>query len=118
MKYQAYTRHNYLKIPKIKRLGKERLHSIDVVSYVLPFKTNNYVVDELIDWKSFENDPMYILNFPQKDMLEEKPYERLSKMIQNGTDRSTISRYANTVRLLLNPHPAGQLDHNVPTLNG
>ncbi|MBN1133091.1 MAG: 4Fe-4S cluster-binding domain-containing protein [Bacteroidales bacterium] len=118
MKYQAYTRHNYLKIPKIKKLGKDRIHAIEVVSSVLPFKTNNYVVNELINWNAFENDPMFILNFPQKEMLEKKHYDRLSEMIQKGTDKSDLLQFVNKIRLRLNPHPAGQLEHNVPVLNG
>jgi KamA family protein len=118
MKYQAYTRRNYLNNQTIKNLAKEQLHAIDVVSHILPFKTNNYVIDELINWDDFENDPMFILNFPQKDMLSEKQFAQLSSMIRKGETKSDIAKYVNDIRMLLNPHPAGQLEHNVPTLNG
>lgn len=99
-------------------LGKDRTHSIDVVSRVLPFKTNNYVVEELINWDSFETDPMFILNFPQKEMIDLKQYAHLSDMIHAESDKAEIAEYVNEIRSLLNPHPAGQLEHNIPTLNG
>lgn len=118
MNYKAYTRHNYLKIPGIKKLGAERLHAIDVVSHVLPFKTNNYVVEELIDWNNFEDDPIFILNFPQKKMLASKHFNKLSSMIKRGDSSSDISRYVNGIRLHLNPHPAGQREYNIPNIDG
>jgi len=67
--YKAYTRRNYREISQISKLSKHEIDAIDIVSRVLPFKTNNYVVDELIDWDNYKTDPLYILNFPQKEML-------------------------------------------------
>ena len=69
-KYQPYFLKNYQKIPQIKRLSAQQRFDIEVVARVLPFRTNNYVVNELIDWDHFETDPIYILTFPQKDMLK------------------------------------------------
>ncbi len=66
MNYQVFTARNYKNIPQIKKLSPEDIHSIDVVSQVLPFRTNNYVVDELIDWDNYKTDPMFIFNFTQK----------------------------------------------------
>jgi len=31
---------------------------MEVVGNVLPFKTNNYVVEQLIDWNNIPNDPI------------------------------------------------------------
>jgi KamA family protein len=118
MKYRAYTKNNFNKIPAYERLSKEHIQAINIVSEVLPFKTNNYVVNELIDWDHFEDDPMFILNFPQKDMLEASHYEKLSGMIGNDASRTEVARYVNDIRFSLNPHPAGQLEHNVPTFKG
>jgi KamA family protein len=39
-------------------------------------------------------------------------------MIQQNASRSDLAKYVNEIRLTLNPHPAGQLEHNVPTLRG
>ena len=118
MKYQAYARHNLHKIPAYNRLSKEQVHSINIVSEVLPFKTNNYVVNELIDWDSYEIDPMYILNFPQKGMLKPKQFSTLSNLVEKEVSKADLAKHIAELRLSLNPHPAGQLEHNVPTLRG
>jgi len=118
MKYQAYTRHNFTKIPAFGKLTPRQVEAINIVSEVLPFKTNNYVVNELIDWDNYETDPMFILNFPQKEMLKSAQYETLSKMLKSGASKPDVARHVNEIRHTMNPHPAGQLEHNVPTLNG
>ena len=118
MRYQTYALHNFKSIPQIEKLSEEDLLNIEVVGNVLPFKTNNYVVDELIDWDNFRDDPMFILNFPQKDMLPEDDFNRMAKLIMSGADKSVIRTEANIIREKLNPHPAGQLEYNVPELNG
>ena len=118
MKYQVYARHNLDKIPTYGKLSKEQIHSIKVVSEILPFKTNNYVVNELIDWDNYQTDPMYILNFPQKEMLSSKQFRALSELVANHTSKAGLAQYIEDLRLNLNPHPAGQLEHNVPSLKG
>jgi len=118
MKYQVYARHNFKKIPTFGRISKEQIHSINIVSEVLPFKTNNYVVNELIDWDDYQNDPMFILNFPQKEMLKPGQFQALSNMVENNANKTDLAKYVNDIRFSLNPHPAGQLDHNVPTYRG
>jgi len=118
MKYQAYARHNLLKIPQLKHLSEEQVQAIQIVSEVLPFKTNNYVVNELINWDQVENDPMFILNFPQREMLKPSQFSTLAQMRRQNASKSDLARYVNEIRLTLNPHPAGQLEHNVPLLKG
>ena len=117
MKYRAYTLKTFKKIPQISNLSDEQIFDIEVVGEVLPFKANNYVVDELIDWDNFENDPIYILTFPQKDMLSAEHYNRMAELIRSGAARPEIIKTANQIRMELNPNPAGQV-HNVPELDG
>ncbi len=118
MKYQAYARHNFHTIPSFGRLSQSQIQTIRIVSEVLPFKTNNYVVNELIDWDNYQDDPMFILNFPQKSMLNPTQYNALASMVENNTSKTELAKYIHELRLTLNPHPAGQLEHNVPTLKG
>lgn len=117
MIYQTYTPRNYMQIAQLSKVSKEDLHNIDVVSRVLPFKTNNYVVSELIDWDNYQNDPMYILNFPQKGMLKPEHFTRIEKLILNEEDPSVIKSASEEIRKELNPHPAGQT-HNIPVYMG
>jgi KamA family protein len=118
MKYQVYNANNFKNIPQVQRLSEEQVHAIDVVSTVLPFKTNNYVVDHLIDWSRYQEDPMFILTFPQKDMLKPEHYRIIDDTIQAGVGKEQVQKAANEIRLELNPHPAGQMAHNVPVWHG
>ncbi|TRX63995.1 KamA family radical SAM protein [Carboxylicivirga sp. M1479] len=118
MKYSIYALHNYRQIPQIERLTEEDIFSIEVVGTVLPFKTNSYVVNELIDWDNYKEDPIFILTFPQKGMLEEEDFNHMAKVLKSGADKACIKEEANKIREKLNPHPAGQMEYNVPELNG
>ncbi|MDG5799501.1 lysine 2,3-aminomutase [Marinilabiliaceae bacterium ANBcel2] len=117
MKYQIYTARNYKKMSCIDKISKEHQRDIDVVATVLPFKTNNYVVEELIDWDNYKEDPIFVLNFPQKGMLKAEHYEKMARLLDEGADAATIKEEANKIRHQLNPHPAGQ-SSNVPEING
>jgi len=118
MKYKLYTLKNYHKISKLKRLPEIELFDMTVVGRVLPFKTNNYVVDELIDWDHYEEDPLFTINFPQKKLLDPKHFQQISDLLTAGADKFAMNRTVDGIRLALNPHPAGQLDYNIPELEG
>ena len=117
-KFKPYTLNNFRQIPQISRLSEEEQFAIEVVGHVLPFRSNNYVVDELIDWDNVPNDPIFILNFPQKEMLKPHHFDEISRLLRRKASKKEIEETANRIRWQLNPHPAGQLEHNVPTLNG
>ncbi len=117
-RYQAYSLHNYTKIPQMQRVPEEYRWAIEVVGRVLPFKTNNYVVQELIDWSKVPDDPIYRLNFPQPGMLKPEDFETISNLLKRGAPEDEILQEAVRIRLSLNPHPAGQMELNVPQLNG
>lgn len=118
MKYISYLLSNFKNIPQIKRLEQQYLDDIEIVGSVLPFKTNNYVVDNLIDWSKVPDDPMFKLTFPQKEMLLPHHYEKMKSVLMNGNDKQKIKEAANEIRMQLNPHPAGQLEYNVPMIEG
>jgi KamA family protein len=117
MKYKPYSLHNFRQIPQMEFLTEEQKLEIEVVGTVLPFKTDNYVVDELIDWTNFEKDPIFILNFPQRDMLEEKSFAKIESLLKSNAPRNIIQEEVKKIRLRLNPNPAGQ-ENNVPDFQG
>ena len=84
---------------------------------MLPFKVNNYVVDELIDWNNIPNDPIFQLTFPQKSMLSKRHFQQMQKALNAGLSKAELKEAANKIRYSLNPHPAGQ-QSNVPELDG
>ena len=113
---KSYTLGNFRTIPQIQQISEETQFEMEVVGNVLPFKTNNYVVEQLIDWDNVPNDPMYVLTFPQKGMLIPEHYDKMASTLRSGADKKEIARVANDIRLQLNPHPAGQMELNVPQL--
>ncbi len=115
-KYRAITLHNVEGLPQAERLSKDQRFAIDVVSRVLPFKTNNYVVNELINWDDVPNDPIFTLTFPQQHMLQDDHFDEVATLVSREASRAEIDEAANRIRMTLNPHPAGQLEHNVPVL--
>lgn len=114
-KIHSYTLHNFRSIPQMDAVEERIKRDIEVVGRVLPFKTNNYVVDQLIDWDNVETDPIFTLNFPRREMLSPKHYNIIAELMDAGADKSTIDEAVNKIRLTLNPNPAGQ-EHNVPQL--
>jgi len=110
-----YTLQNFRSIPQMNLVNESVKRDIDIVGRVLPFKTNNYVINELIDWDNVEIDPIFILNFPQHGMLSKKHYEIVANLINSQSDRQTFDKAIEKIRLSLNPNPAGQ-EHNVPYL--
>lgn len=116
---KVYSLHNFCKIPQVQTyLSNYDKHIIKVTGNVLPFKVNNYVIDELIDWENFQNDPIYKLTFPQKGMLSDKHFAQMESALNNDLSKPDLRLIANSIRLELNPHPAGQMEYNIPKING
>ena len=105
------------KIPQLQMLRFEERFNLKVVSHVLPFRTNNYIIEELIDWDNIPDDPIYQLTFLQKDMLNDNQFERMAWALRRGSSHEEIKELANSIRLELNPHPAGQLTANIPVID-
>ncbi|MEX1362559.1 MAG: lysine 2,3-aminomutase [Nannocystaceae bacterium] len=112
------TRANVQRTPYWDRIPRPLQEALMVVSTVLPFRTNEYVMRELIDWDRVPDDPMYQLTFVQPGMLEPDDYAVMARLVRAGATKAEIEQAANRIRLRLNPHPAGQMTHNVPRLDG
>ena len=93
----------------------ERL-AVRAVATVLPFRTNEYVLESLIDWDSAPDDPIYRLVFPQADMLSAADIAPIADLLARQASPREIQAAAHAVRMRLNPHPAGQLALNIPAV--
>jgi KamA family protein len=113
-RFQVYTQRDLDKIEPLQSLSEQALFEMRVVSSVLPFRVNRYVVDELIDWQRVPDDPLYQLTFPQRDMLSPEHFERMAQAFRDGLDKPSIQALAKEIRAELNPHPAGQMVLNMP----
>jgi len=117
-KFKASTRKDLPQIAEKLKLDKEQIIDMQAVSAVLPFRVNDYVVENLIDSSDVPDDPIFQLTFPQRGMLEEADYQRMRDLVVSGASETEIKLAADEIRGKLNPHPAGQMELNVPKLDG
>lgn len=116
LQYKSYTLQTYRNLPQMSSVSDEDVEAIEVVGRVLPFRTNNYVVEQLIDWSNIPDDPIFTLSFPRKEMLYPEQYDRVKRLIEKR-DCPTLDEYVKELRLGLNPNPSGQ-HHNIPVFDG
>ena len=114
--FRVYTQLDINRIPALKRLDADHRFAMKVVSTVLPFRVNEYVIDELIDWSRVPDDPIFQLTFPQPGMLDAEHYGRIADLLKRDTDQDALDAAVRDVRATLNPHPAGQIQLNIPRL--
>jgi len=92
--------------------------AVEVVSEVLPFRTNQYVLNSLIDWSRVPDGPIFQLVFPQRRMLSASDFAVVLDLQRRGASSTELRDAVNRIRRELNPQPAGQTTHNLPILNG
>ncbi|HEX5515735.1 MAG TPA: lysine 2,3-aminomutase [Gammaproteobacteria bacterium] len=117
-RFQVFTERQLDQIKPLQRLSAEQRFAMRVVANVLPFRVNQYVIDELIDWDRVPHDPIFQLTFPQQGMLPPEDFDRMADALRRATDRTEITQLAREIQAGLNPHPAGQQELNVPMLDG
>jgi KamA family protein len=116
--YRVYSRNDLDRIPQLRRLPPDELLAMKAVSAVLPFRVNNYVIEELIRWDDAPEDPLYQLSFPQPGMLGRRDLRRMMDLVHREASREELTAAAREIQEKLNPHPAGQRELNVPRVNG
>lgn len=126
--YKLYAKRS---IPSIFRKYAPRLVPHSELYYaaacVFPMRVNNYVLDNLIDWSKVPDDPIFQLVFPQPGMLPKDKLHLIQSIVGPQADKGSAPMLSKVqqqsiiekeLRGGLNPHPAGQKEMNVPTLNG
>jgi KamA family protein len=112
-RYRAVTARDLPGLVAAGRLTPERALTVRAVSTVLPFRTNEYVVDSLIDWSAGDDDPIFRLTFPQAGLLAPPDLERLTDLLRRDAS-AELARAVREIRERLNPHPDGQRELNMP----
>ena len=105
----------------IQRLGNiapQDIEDIRIVAQVLPFQVNEYVLENLIDWSNYTQDPMFRLVFPHKSMLTAAQFSRVQQAMANRDKPQLLARVVAQIRRELNPHPSGQQTDNALLLLG
>ncbi|MFQ5768238.1 MAG: lysine 2,3-aminomutase, partial [Acidobacteriota bacterium] len=117
-RFRQFDFRNFRQIPQLRRLDPHQIRAMEVVARILPFRTNNYVIDELIDWTGVPDDPIFTLTFPRREMLLPMHFREIAALLDSGAGDAAIQAAVRRIRRELNPHPAGQLDANIPFLSG
>lgn len=116
--FRVFTERQLDQIRPLARLSESQRFAMRVVANVLPFRVNQYVIDQLIDWNNIPDDPIFQLTFPQPGMLEPEQFDRMAALLHEDAGADAVRQAAWEIRQQLNPHPAGQREMNVPLLDG
>ncbi len=117
MNYQAYNLKNLDKIPQYSLLKENVIHPMYVVGRVFPFKVNTYILNELIDWNTIPNDPIFRMTFPQKEMLSEDDYNAIDLAIKKDSSEEFLQQIVKKIWNNLDPSSTGQNEASLPLYN-
>jgi len=118
VKFKAIGINQLEQIEQLSNLPAEYRKILRAVSMVLPFRANNYIVDELIDWNNIPEDPIFQLTFPQPGMLKEEYLNEIIDLIDSDASEAELNSLILKIREEMNPHPAFQVEMNVPREKG
>ena len=82
--YRPVDLRNVSKAPQWSLLSADVRDDVEVVGEVLPFRTNQYVLDSLIDWSRAPDDPIFQLVFPQRRMLSASDFAVVRDLQRRG----------------------------------
>ncbi|MDY0132303.1 MAG: lysine 2,3-aminomutase [Desulforegulaceae bacterium] len=116
LNFQFYNKNFLNKIKYLDKLAPEIKEEIEICANIIPFRVSSYVLDELIDWNNAPDDPIFQLTFPQPGMIGDDNYNQLKLLYLNG-EMDVFKEQVRKIHLGMNPHPAGQMDLNVPVMD-
>ncbi|MEM6270157.1 MAG: lysine 2,3-aminomutase [Bacteroidota bacterium] len=103
MKYIPYTYRSFKKSKYYSRLNASERETFDVLAKMFHFKANNYVLDELISWEMVDDDPIYKLVFPRREMLHPTDFGILSCFQQSGVPDGALRPYYDRIKSYMQP---------------
>ena len=95
------------KVPELQSLPEDIRFSMKVVGHVLPFRTNRYMVENLINWDNVPEDPLFQLSFPQEGMISKEDFECVADLLRRDAPKEQLHAAIHEIRAGLNPHPGG-----------
>lgn len=116
--FVSYNLDNFNEIAQLSRLPAAAREAIPLVGKIFPFKTNNYVVNELIDWDHAEADPIFRLNFPSLEMLLPQHQQLLQTRLAQGGSDGGLSGAIRSIRAELNPTSVAAMAGTMPVIGG
>ena len=105
--YKKFLRTDLADIFKSQNITDPDLNEREIVAQVFPFKINQFMIDQ-IDWNNYQNDPIFQLTFPQKEMLLPNEISHIQSLKSSGASRNEIAKVVSDIRSAKNPAPANQ----------
>lgn len=116
-RWKIYDRYSLGAIPQLQNLPPEIVESVRLATLVFPFKVNEYVLENLIDWSRIPDDPMFRLLFPMVEMLREQDRLHLEQLLSLNVSQDKVDETVIRIRSTLNLDPSHQ-SVNVPFFDG
>ncbi|MDI9311419.1 MAG: lysine 2,3-aminomutase [Limnohabitans sp.] len=119
MQFISYNHNSFKNTYYYEQLPEKEKQTFDILTRVFHFKANNYVLENLIDWKKVPNDPIYKLLFPQKEMLPAHDYALLQELVIRDINKEQLETFIKRVQQKMQPtiiHCKSSIPHlnNVP----
>jgi hypothetical protein len=83
-RYRAVGARQVLQDERFQALSAEVRRGVEVLSHVLPFRTNQYVVDELVDWERSRTIRSSSSPFPSAGCSSDVDYGRMGELLGGG----------------------------------
>ena len=105
--FQKFLRTDIRPLFESKGIIDPDLDAREIVAQVFPFKINQHIINR-INWDAYQDDPIFQLTFPQKEMLHKEEIDAILASKAAGADRDTIANKISDIRAQKNPAPANQ----------
>jgi L-lysine 2,3-aminomutase len=115
-KFKPYTRQTIFLARQWQWMSADQQEAVQVLAHVLPFRTNQFVLDELIDWHNIPDDPIFRLTFPHRDMLPAEEYAQLRELVLFKKDEAAIAAQVRRIRLRMTAPVAARTPHDASRL--
>lgn len=98
MEHQDRTYSSLKQIPQFSKLSEEMRFNVEVAASIIPFKSNTYIVEQLIDWEKIPNDPIFQMCFPQKGVVLHDDFEKVKELLKYSKASEELKGAVNTAR--------------------
>ncbi|HAA18146.1 MAG TPA: lysine 2,3-aminomutase [Cytophagales bacterium] len=103
MKYIPYSAERFRGSAYYRELPHEEKQTFDVLTYLFPFKTNQYVLENLIHWDAVPEDPIYRIVFPRREAISDEDFGMLLQYLRSGADKEAMRQMVQFVRKKYRP---------------
>jgi L-lysine 2,3-aminomutase len=99
-------------------VSESRCRALKSTAAIIPFKTTDYIVEELIDWEAAPDDPVFKMNFPEPRLLHETDLATVQQLHESGAGKETIDAVSRQIQCKMVSGAEGGSSRGVPLIAG